>query len=542
MSKIAQRIALSGLILTSGVGGTQSLEFRRSSHKDWQIPALEDLRFATTESDGLYEHVFFQPAQEPGNAAARPAAGVATPNEDLIAAVGRKDLAGAKAALAAGASSDAVDKNGRSALTIASAKGDLAIVQTLLDAHATVDADLERSHATALNVAAMLGHNEIVKRLLAAGADRNATDKYGTNLLMVAAASGSTELTELVLPLGIDVNAKRKQGGETALDFALGRYHWGVARLLFEKGANLDSTKIGRAEILGALLKREEHVTVDPGPIGTTTLNIDENVADADVDLFKKAIALGAPIDERDKDGNTWLLRAAEAHHVAGVTAMLAMRNGMVNLKNAKGASALLLDAGKTKRESGRNGLLLMTAALGKGLNYPPSAPALDSTQSLGTAHRLEVARQLIAAGAEVNASDNLGRTPLSVASETGDAELVSILLQAGANVEGSGKYRDTPLCIAAQRGFLEVIKVLMAAHANVKAKNTLGETPLDLARKADQDHDTLLRIVQDATKEQRAKSAKDEAAFQLAVKADANRKTVVQTLQELMEAQASKK
>jgi uncharacterized protein len=160
----------------------------------------------------------------------------------------------------------------------------------------------------------------------------------------------------------------------------------------------------------------------------------------------------------------------------------------------------------------------------------------------LGTAHRLEVARQLIAAGAEVNVADNLGRTPLSVAAETGDAELVSILLQAGAKVEGSGKYSATPLCVAAQRGFVEVIKVLMVAHANPNVKNTKGETPLEMASEADQDRDTLLQIIVDETKEQREKSAKNGAAFELALKAFGNRKTARQTLEELMDQEGAKK
>lgn len=503
MLRVARMLTLSSLVLASSLAGAQSPQPPATTPPPLSVPAP------------------------------------AGPDDDLIAAVTKKDMGGVTAALAKGAHSDAVNKNGMSALKIAAAGGDSALVQALLDAHATVDARSDKSSLTALLVAALQGRTEIVKRLLAAGADRNATDKSGSNLLMASAASGSTELVDFVLPLGLDVNAKRKDGGETALDFALGRYQWAVVGRLFEKGATLDASNVGRAEILTSLLKREERVKVND-IVGLPNLDMDENVADADEGLFKKAIALGAPVDARDKDGNTWLMRAATAHHVGGVTAMLAAGNG-VNVRNPKGESALLLDAGQTRRERGRNGLLLMASALGKGLNYPQSAPALDSSKSLGTAHRLQVARLLIAAGAETNAADNLGRTPLSVAAETGDAELVSILLQAGAPVEGSGKYRDTPLGIAAQQGFVEVIKVLMAAHADPKAKNRKGETPLDMASKADQDHDTLVQTVQAQTKEQLVKDPKNKAQLNSAIEADRNRKTVRQTLQELMDAQGAK-
>jgi ankyrin repeat protein len=485
-------------------------------------PLKTDMEFVK-EFMGLYQEGFFLPSKQPVTTVAPPPmAAPANPDEQLITAVTKKDMAGVTAALALGAHSDAVDRNGKTALKLAAVGGDLAIVQTLLDAHATVDAHSDQSHITALFIAAALGHTQVVERLLA-GADRNVTDKSGTNLLMAAAASGSAGLVDLLLPLEFDVNAKRKEGGETALDFALGRYHWAVVGRLFEKGATLDSSKVGRADILSSLLKREEREKVSE-VVGLPVLDMNENVADADVDLFKKAIALGAPIDARDKDGSTWLMRAAAAHHVAGVTAMLAAGNG-VNVRNAKAESALLLDARQTPRETGRNFLLRIAGGLGKALNYPPCEPALDSSKSLGTAHRLQVARLLIAAGAEVNAADSLSRTPLSVAVETGDAELVSILLQAGAKVEGSGKYRHTPLGIAAQLGFVEVIKVLMAAHADPKAKNPKGETPLDLASKADQDHDTLVQMVQVETKEQMAKDPKNQARLNSAIEADKSRK-----------------
>jgi ankyrin repeat protein len=95
----------------------------------------------------------------------------------------------------------------------------------------------------------------------------------------------------------------------------------------------------------------------------------------------------------------------------------------------------------------------------------------------------LEVVRALLAAGADVNAAKPDGATALFIASAYGHLEVVQALLAAKPNLNakraGDG---GTALFIAAQEGRLEVVKALLAAKADVNAKGNYGATPLTQA------------------------------------------------------------
>ena len=92
----------------------------------------------------------------------------------------------------------------------------------------------------------------------------------------------------------------------------------------------------------------------------------------------------------------------------------------------------------------------------------------------------LEVVQALLAAKADVNAKTANGATALFIASAYGHLEVVRALLAANADVTvkraGDG---GTALFIAAQEGRLEVVKALLAAKADVDAKGIYGATPL---------------------------------------------------------------
>ena len=88
---------------------------------------------------------------------------------------------------------------------------------------------------------------------------------------------------------------------------------------------------------------------------------------------------------------------------------------------------------------------------------------------------RATIAATLIAAGADVNAKNDHGWTPLQVAARS----VVSVLLAAGADVNARDNVGLTPLHRAAQAGFATIAATLIAAGAEVNAKNDHGWTPL---------------------------------------------------------------
>ncbi|KXZ54048.1 hypothetical protein GPECTOR_5g157 [Gonium pectorale] len=96
---------------------------------------------------------------------------------------------------------------------------------------------------------------------------------------------------------------------------------------------------------------------------------------------------------------------------------------------------------------------------------------------------RLETVQELLRAGADTEASDKFGRTPLHVAVARHELGAVKALLRAGANIEATDKRGETPLHVACREGLIATVQELLNSGANTDAKNETGQTPLDAAR-----------------------------------------------------------
>ena len=94
----------------------------------------------------------------------------------------------------------------------------------------------------------------------------------------------------------------------------------------------------------------------------------------------------------------------------------------------------------------------------------------------------LEIAQLLIANGADLTATDKYGNTPLHWAAESGDLDAAQLLIANGADVKAIDKNGRTPLHSAVDSGNLDAAKLLIANGANVNATNQDRETPLHRA------------------------------------------------------------
>jgi len=92
----------------------------------------------------------------------------------------------------------------------------------------------------------------------------------------------------------------------------------------------------------------------------------------------------------------------------------------------------------------------------------------------------LKKAKKLIASGANVNQTNDVGFPALSIAAGRGDENMAKLLLDAGADVNArSATLNDSALARAAQSGNGPTIRVLLAAGARVDDKDGSGRTPL---------------------------------------------------------------
>ena len=116
---------------------------------------------------------------------------------------------------------------------------------------------------------------------------------------------------------------------------------------------------------------------------------------------------------------------------------------------------------------------LLVSAAV------PPDSPVADAAMR-GDADEV---RELLRAGADVNAAQGDGMTALHWAAENGQLELADVLVFAGANLEAATRLGGfTPLMVAGRAGHAGIARLLADAGANLEATTETGETALHYA------------------------------------------------------------
>ncbi len=107
--------------------------------------------------------------------------------------------------------------------------------------------------------------------------------------------------------------------------------------------------------------------------------------------------------------------------------------------------------------------------------NWTPLFCAINSN----AAGAWEFVEYLIAKGADVNAQEYDGDTPLALAAARGRLETVRLLVKAGANLEARDRDGNTALARAAAHREDQVVEELLRHGAQVDGTNALGWTPL---------------------------------------------------------------
>lgn len=263
-----------------------------------------------------------------------------------------------------------------------------------------------RDHYSPLHIAAMLGREEAVAALLKAGASgQESVDKYSGN----------------------------------ALNLALLRQHWGVAKQLMARGVYVDSNG---------------------------------------VDFIRLAAAMHAGARCK-RVNNTWVI---DKQVLDGEGAELLKRLPGSSLKVQPAAFS---DQDKYERPTQSDPLCLVLRKIERGeipidTKEKPASDALFLCLLYG---HLDVALALVKAGAPVNTSHD--PPPLISAVEAGDEALVEAMLAAGANVDSTGMFKRTGLMLAAKNRHEGIVKRLVEAGADTTRVDEYDKTAREHAGNA---------------------------------------------------------
>jgi cytohesin len=373
---------------------------------------------------------------------------------------------------------------------------------------------------TALGAAVGGRHMPTVELLLAKGAEVNAQERDGILPLAGAAYGGSTDIVKLLLEKGANPNGRRDNGW-TPLHMAAhkgGKTHLEVIRLLLANGANVDAVaadgatpfvaaaRNGHLEAARLLLEKgaNAHLVCQDGLTAAlwAAKGFEGGTAGPMIDYLVENKLAG--LDERTWNGRT-ILHLAAQHNSA--TVKYALGKGLdVNARTITGYTplhfaaarndgkslSLLLEAQADVDAATDNGCTpLHVAASGAELNFTTGTLLLPENAK-NPRGQLAIAKLLLERGADPNKLarfcwlSNDGWTPLHLAAQIGDTEMIVLLLANKADIEAkSQNLRSTPLHVAAQHGQTAAVKLLLERGASTQAKDRQGKTAWDLAAEA---------------------------------------------------------
>ncbi len=330
----------------------------------------------------------------------------------------------------------------------AAEKGDLESVRALVAADPRAVNDTVWAMArTPLHVAIRGRQVEVARYLIEHGADVSARDRDGVSVLSTAALFGLADVATALMDRGADVGEDVDHRGQGPLQMAASRGHAEVISLLVARGAPVDGrhpegvTPLDWAAFRGHLAAAQ--VLLDAGADPNAPSRVD----------WAPTPMLGA-------------LCGAGCEMVQ----LLLDHGGDPNAATPQGVSALRLAI-----ERGDSSVVELLLA------RRPDLSRRDSVGGMTPLHRAAanglpgVCRRLLDLGADANARDRAGRTPLDLARRHGHSAVAELLrARGGVAMSGEAAFGRSPLLRRALRPGEAVVWYLGHSGWAVKTRSRL--------------------------------------------------------------------
>jgi len=267
-------------------------------------------------------------------------------------------------------------------------------------------------------------------------------DKYKRTPLLSAARYGASSASRFLLDRGADFNVK-DESGNTPLHLASIFRHDEVIDLLIRHKADVN------------VLNNQGHV-----PLSLATIY-------GNPESIRLLLAGGAKINFRDADGNTPLHIAVLYRHPENLAEILKV-NSDIDEINTNGYTPLLLAVQRPDNEEAIGHLLQN----GADVNLTPGRNAL--LVSVGS-HQKGYIALLVSRGIDINSQDNEGNTalhyPLMNVIENKlylpySKDFVKMLMEEGADPSIRNKEGISPMDLAAESGENELIDLLISKQS----------------------------------------------------------------------------
>jgi ankyrin repeat protein len=375
-----------------------------------------------------------------------------------------------------------VDADGTTALHWAVRNNDIAQIDRLLRAGANPNA-ANRYGVTPIYLACQNGSAAAVARLLKAGVSANATGNYGETALMTCARTGNVDAAKVLVEAGASLNAVESWHGETALMWAAAEGHPEMIEALIKAGAD--------ANARSTVVTWERQRTQEPRdkwlpPGGFTALHF--AAREGCVACVNVLLSNGVDINAIDPQGNSALV--------------LALINGHYD------AAAVLIDRGIDLTLADETGQTALYAAVDMHTMPASNRPAPKEIDNQLTS--FDIIKKLVERGAPLNVQQlkmrayrtkldrggetvlGPGTTPLLRAAKAADMPVIKLLLDKGADAKlatsagvnaimmaaGVGtREEDTTGRSKTQKDIIEAIALLARSGVNLNAQDGQGRT-----------------------------------------------------------------